>query len=431
MKKRITTVFVLSLFGLGAMAQTPVDTAFYLNNIEVTGSRFAGISGGEVKRLNVERNLSSVSVTAADAFRQLPSVVTDIEGGVTYRGSNRVGMLIDGIPYGLLEEYSGDVLIQLPALFFNRIALSAYPSISLVPDGDAGVMGLESSVSGDSPLTVTLGGGWHERYNAGAVLNLNPAASLYSLVSILVWWGVLQIRKNGASAWGLMNKGWDYKHCRHLYQVFAGVIILLFVLSLVAFGVANRKSGSLMSNESVWEEEDVYPVEVMDSVVVDTVAVDEEIVELEQDKMPKLAEEVIEIMGKDDMDKEEDDLSDEAEQMLRSAIKNIALPMDAGVGITITQVTLEGRYLVYTAVCDENLVDIEVLRLTRDDVKKNVEEYFVDSSASDPTLGNFMDLCITAHKGVAYKYVGDTSGEECWIRFSVSDLKRLVKKIQE
>ena len=174
MKKRITTVFVLSLFGLGAMAQTPVDTAFYLNNIEVTGSRFAGISGGEVKRLNVERNLSSISVTAADAFRQLPSVVTDIEGGVTYRGSNRVGMLIDGIPYGLLEEYSGDVLIQLPALFFNRIALSAYPSISLVPDGDAGVMGLESSVPGDSPLTVTLGGGWHERYNAGAVLNLNP-----------------------------------------------------------------------------------------------------------------------------------------------------------------------------------------------------------------------------------------------------------------
>ena len=268
------------------------------------------------------------------------------------------------------------------------------------------------------------------------VLNLNPAASLYSLVSILVWWGVLQIRKNGASAWSLMNKGWDYKHCRHLYQVFAGVIILLFVLSLVAFGVANRKSGSLMSDESVWEEEDVYPVGVMDSVVVDTVAVDtvavdEEIVELEQDKMPKLAKEVIEIMGKDGMDKEEDDLADEAEQMLRSAIKDIALPMDAGVGITITQVTLEGRYLVYTAVCDENLVDIEVLRLTRDDVKKNVEEYFVDSSASDPTLGNFMDLCITAHKGVAYKYVGDTSGEECWIRFSVSDLKRLVKKIQE
>ena len=263
------------------------------------------------------------------------------------------------------------------------------------------------------------------------VLNLNPAASLYSLVSILVWWGVLQIRKNGASAWSLMDKGWDYKHCRHLYQVFAGVIILLFVLSLVAFGVANRKSGSLISDGSVWEEEEVYPDEVVDSVVVDTVAVDEEIVELEQDKMPKLAEEVIEIMGKDDMDKEEDDLSDEAEQMLRSAIKNIALPMDAGVGITITQVTLEGRYLVYTAVCDENLVDIEVLRLTRDDVKKNVEEYFVDSSASDPTLGNFMDLCITAHKGVAYKYVGDTSGEECWIRFSVSDLKRLVKKIQE
>lgn len=265
------------------------------------------------------------------------------------------------------------------------------------------------------------------------VLNLNPAASLYSLVSILVWWGVLQIRKNGASAWGLMNKGWDYKHCRHLYQVFAGVIILLFVLSLVAFGVANRKSGSLMSNESVWEEEDVYPVgeadsiAVSDSVVVDTVAVDDEMVEpvvREQHKKPELSTKFGKEMEKDE---EEDDVADEAEQILRSSIKTVALPMDAGSGITITDLSLGSRYLVYTAICDEDLVDIEVLRLTQDEVKKNVGETLV---ASDPTVGYFMKLCITAHRGVAYKYVGDTSGEECWIRFSVSDLKRLVKKME-
>ena len=87
----------------------------------------------------------------------MPSLVTDIEGGVTYRGSGKAGMLINGIPYGLLEEYSGDVLIQLPALFFNRISMSALPDISLVPDGDAGVLNLSSTnyTKSDSPLTVT------------------------------------------------------------------------------------------------------------------------------------------------------------------------------------------------------------------------------------------------------------------------------------
>ena len=112
----------------------------------------------------------------ADAFRQLPSVITDMEGAVTYRGSGNVGMLVDGVPYGLLEEYSGDVLIQLPALFFNQISLGAFPPINAVPDGDAGILNLVPRMygTGDSPLYVTLGAGWNERYNAGAVLNLHP-----------------------------------------------------------------------------------------------------------------------------------------------------------------------------------------------------------------------------------------------------------------
>lgn len=156
--------------------QTPVDMNLSLQNVEIQGKRFAGLNGGEVKRLQVENNLSSATGTVSEAFRQMPSLVTDIEGGVTYRGSAKAGMLINGIPYGLLEEYSGDVLIQLPALFFNRISLSAYPEISLVPDGDAGLLNLSSAnyTEEDSPLTVTLGAGLQERYNVGTVVNLHP-----------------------------------------------------------------------------------------------------------------------------------------------------------------------------------------------------------------------------------------------------------------
>lgn len=176
MKRNQLIIPAIALLSHAALAQTPVDMNLSLQNIEIQGKRFIGLNGGEVKRLQVENNLSSMTGTVSEAFRQMPSLVTDIEGGVTYRGSSKAGMLINGVPYGLLEEYSGDVLIQLPALFFNHISMSALPDISLVPDGDAGLLNLSSSyyTKEDSPLTVTLGAGLQERYNAGAVVNLHP-----------------------------------------------------------------------------------------------------------------------------------------------------------------------------------------------------------------------------------------------------------------
>lgn len=176
MKKILYIVAALCL-SLGIWAQD-VDSTLNrtIEEVEVIGKFTSGITGSSVKTLQIERQLSSASVTAAEAIRQLPSVVTDIEGGITFRGSSQSGLFINGIPYGLLEEYSGDVLIQLPALFFNKVGLLTYPDISMVPDGDAGVLNLSSSSYKEirSPLTFSVGAGWYERYNAGTVLNLNP-----------------------------------------------------------------------------------------------------------------------------------------------------------------------------------------------------------------------------------------------------------------
>ncbi|MEG1544467.1 MAG: outer membrane beta-barrel family protein [Tannerellaceae bacterium] len=176
MKLSLFLLFTSLFLGQQLSAQSVADTTLLLQNINIQGQRFAGLSGRSIKRLQVEGNLSSLTSTTAEALRQLPSVITDIEGGLTFRGSNKPGFFINGVPYGLLEEYSGDVLIQLPALFFNRIAMTSVPPLSLVPDGDAGVLNLSSTTFGttDSPLQVTLGGGLQERYNAGAVLNLHP-----------------------------------------------------------------------------------------------------------------------------------------------------------------------------------------------------------------------------------------------------------------
>ena len=182
MKKRkmkhvaLLGAFIVCVAGNDLSAQVVADTTLSIQDVEVRGRRFAGLSNGEMKRLQVENNLSSISATTAEAFRQIPSLITDIEGGVTFRGSNKPGLLMNGIPYGLLEEYSGDVLIQLPALFFDRIMMSAFTSADIVPDGDAGSLNLASTrySAEDSPLQLTLGAGWHERYNAGAIVNVHP-----------------------------------------------------------------------------------------------------------------------------------------------------------------------------------------------------------------------------------------------------------------
>ena len=159
MKRTLLLLPAIACLSLSAFAQVPVDKTVSLQSVEIQGKRFGSLTGGEVKRLQVDSNLSGLTGTTADVFRLLPSVVTDIEGGITFRGSSHPGLLIDGVPYGLMEEYSGDMLIQLPALFFNRVSMTATPSIELVPDGDAGVLNLSSTTytDKDSPLIVTLG----------------------------------------------------------------------------------------------------------------------------------------------------------------------------------------------------------------------------------------------------------------------------------
>ena len=176
MKRTLLLLPAIACLSLSVFAQVPVDKTVSLQSVEIQGKRFGGLTGGEVKHLQVDSNLSGLTGTTADVFRLLPSVVTDIEGGITFRGSNNPGLLINGVPYGLLEEYSGDMLIQLPALFFDRVSMTSTPSIGLVPDGDAGILNLSSAVytAADSPLVLTLGAGFQERYNAGAILNLHP-----------------------------------------------------------------------------------------------------------------------------------------------------------------------------------------------------------------------------------------------------------------
>lgn len=59
------------------------------------------------------------------------------------------------------------------------------------------------------------------------------------IIAVIFLWLILQIRKGGKSAWSQLKSGWDGKHCRHIYQIFAVVELILFILTIIAFGGKN------------------------------------------------------------------------------------------------------------------------------------------------------------------------------------------------
>ena len=73
--RQILLLPLAALLAMPVFSQTPADTTLTIRNIEIQGTRFAGLSErGGMKILRVDNNLSSVTNTTADAFRQLPSI---------------------------------------------------------------------------------------------------------------------------------------------------------------------------------------------------------------------------------------------------------------------------------------------------------------------------------------------------------------------
>lgn len=97
------------------------------------------------------------------------------------------------------------------------------------------------------------------------LLGMQPVTAISSIFAILVWWGILQVRKNGISAWKQMASGWDYKHCRHLYQFFGCIIGVVFILTCIAYsGIHNSNSDDdtdYVSQKDSVAEDEILPVE--------------------------------------------------------------------------------------------------------------------------------------------------------------------------
>lgn len=211
------------------------------------------------------------------------------------------------------------------------------------------------------------------------VLNMEPYVMIGSLFAVVVWWAILQTKKNGVSAWSQLNSGWGGKNNRTLYWIFGGIIALLFILTLVAFKNAGNSEA-----DTDWEEE------------IAEVVVDDDIV---YEKRLRFLKSMIETT-------------------------NESFPQEVEEGVTMTKVFLDGDYVIYILECDEDVLDIDILRKSKDSMKKVIKG---NLSSSDSDIERELKTCINAGKGLGYRYVGDTSRKSLTIQFSVKELTDILQ----
>lgn len=60
--------------------------------------------------------------------------------------------------------------------------------------------------------------------------------SVVYLTACLIGFAALQLKSNGKSTWSQLQPGWDPAHCRHIYQIFTAVEIILFIFTVIIFG---------------------------------------------------------------------------------------------------------------------------------------------------------------------------------------------------
>jgi outer membrane receptor protein involved in Fe transport len=93
------------------------------------------------KVVNVADNVNISGGTAIDVLETVPSVTVDMDGNISYRGSENVTILIDGRP----ANFSGSrkaALEQIPANMIESIELITNPSAKYDPEGTSGIINI-------------------------------------------------------------------------------------------------------------------------------------------------------------------------------------------------------------------------------------------------------------------------------------------------
>jgi hypothetical protein len=113
-----------------------------LKEVEITAEKSRLEIGLDKKVFNVEKDLSNIGGSATEALENIPSVIVDMEGNISLRGSNNVRILIDGKPSGLMGISPATALEQIPANTIEKIEVITNPSVRYDAEGMAGIINI-------------------------------------------------------------------------------------------------------------------------------------------------------------------------------------------------------------------------------------------------------------------------------------------------
>jgi outer membrane receptor protein involved in Fe transport len=151
---------------------TMQPSATVLAEVEVTGKSSPISSSLDKQILHVDKNLSSVGGTAADALKLSPSVKVDSDGNVLLRGSSEFIVLIDGRPTSMSAK---EILGQTPANQISKIEVMTNPSVKYSAEGGAGIVNIilkkGAKLGFSSAMNATIG--TKDKYTGDISFNLN------------------------------------------------------------------------------------------------------------------------------------------------------------------------------------------------------------------------------------------------------------------
>jgi len=149
------------------------ESSIQLGNVLVTGQKEMIINNLDKKVINVDKDLTSTGGSAVDVVQNIPSVTVDVDGNVSFRGSQNLTILIDGKPSSLVGLSNSDILESLPASSIETVELVTNPSARYDPDGTAGILNfiLKKKLDGGFNGTISATSGTGDKYNGS--LNLN------------------------------------------------------------------------------------------------------------------------------------------------------------------------------------------------------------------------------------------------------------------
>ena len=113
-----------------------------LEEVVVTADRAVMELGLDRKVFNVEKQVAAAGGSATDLLRQLPSIVVDVDGNVSLRGSGNVRFLINGRPSGLVGADPVTYLNSLSSTAIERIEVITNPGAAFDPEGTAGLINI-------------------------------------------------------------------------------------------------------------------------------------------------------------------------------------------------------------------------------------------------------------------------------------------------